>query len=164
MLKRRLLWWLLPAVLAGPSGCASPPAALELIAVAQKGLTQAQDVENQRHQQELDALAGLQKSLDAAFDSDARLAEAGRIHGPGGQPVALSAEWVISARKGYAAARDALADNRTGLEKAHATHLDNLSAARDSLDLAAQLIVLQSDVSQRVKETLLNLQRRFTSP
>lgn len=144
------------------AGCASPPATLELVSVAQKALSDAQAYQAQRHQESMGNLDGLQGGLDAAFDADARLAEAGKIVGSDGAPVGLSSEWVISARKGYAAARDALAGQRQQAQAAHVQQLDNLSAASEALDLAKNLIIQSSSLDAQAKQMLQMIQRKTT--
>ena len=143
------------------AGCGSPPSSLELIGVAQKALTDAAQYQQQRHQEAVANLDSLQGSLDAAFDADARLVESGKLADADGKPVALNAAWVISARKGYAAARDALAQQRQKAEAAHATQLDNLTAANEALDLSRGLIIQSSSISAQAKQMLMDLERRF---
>lgn len=166
--SRKLSVLLLAAALMGlapATGCQPAPATLELIAVTQKALTDAAEAEKENNAELHRRLADSQAALDAAFDADVRLAETGKIAGPASQPVALSAEWVISARKGYAAARDALTEDARRADAVHATRLDNLSAAGEALDMANRLTVLQYSVSERTKELLLTLQRRlFNGP
>ena len=143
------------------AGCGAPPATVELISVAQKALADAAEFQSARHAEHLRQLDGTLAALDAAFDADVELAEAGKITDSTGKPVELSAEWVISARKGYAAGRDALAEQRRRLEAAHATHQDNLVAAAEALGLAKDLIIQHSSLSARAKQLLTSLQRRF---
>ncbi len=142
-------------------GCGAPPATLELIGVAQKALRETSALEKERHAEELRRLESMKAALDAAFDADVKLAEAGRITDAQGRPVRLSAEWVISARKGYAAARDALSEQQQRLQAAQATHLDNLAAAAEALTLARNLILQQASLSGRARQFLMSLQRRF---
>ena len=147
-------------VLSVTVGCGSPPATLELVSVAQKALVDATQYQSDRH---VDALQRLDESLaalDAAFDADVRLIEAGKITDLTGEPVELSADWVISARKGYAAARGAVAEQRRRLEAAHTTHLDNLAAALEALDLAKSLIIQHASLTARAKQFVMSLQRR----
>ncbi len=141
-------------------GCGAPPATLELIAVAQEALSGASEVQSARHADELARLETVKKALDAAFDADAKLAEAGKILDSAGDPVPFTAEWVVSARKGYAVARDALAEQRSRLEAGHRTHLDNLAAAGQALELAKTLILQQSALTGRAREFLAALARR----
>ena len=151
---------LLLAMLAALAGCTSPPATLELVGVAQKALADAQAYQTQRHQEAMGNLESLASSMDAAFDADVRLAAAGGIVGADGKSVALSPEWVISARKGYAAGRDALAAQRQKMESGHAQQLDNLSAAGEALDLAKALIIQSSFLNEQARQILLSLQRK----
>jgi len=94
------------------AGCAAPPATVELVNVARQALADASELADARRADDLARLDELAGALDAGFDADVRLVAAGGLIGPDGQPVGLSPEWVISARKGYAAARGALADQR----------------------------------------------------
>jgi hypothetical protein len=151
---------LLLAMMAGLTGCTSPPATLELVGVAQKALADARTYQAQRHQEAMGNLVSLASSLDAAFDADVRLAAAGGIVSPDGKSVALSPEWVISARKGYAAGRDALASQRQKMDSGHAQQLDNLSAASEALDLAKALIIQSSFLNEQARQILMSLQRK----
>ncbi len=145
------------------AGCRAPPATVELIAVAEKALTGAADFQAAQHADQLRQLDAQMAALDAAFDADARLAEAGKIINPSGEPVKLTADWVVSARKGYAVAASALAQQRCGLEAAHATARDNLAAASEALELARELILEHSSLSGRAKQLLTSMQRRFAN-
>ncbi len=71
---------------------------------------------------------------------------------------------MISARKGYAAARDLLAEQLRSNESAHATRLDNLQAADESLEMATQLIIQQSAIADRVRMQLLEAQKKLLAP
>ena len=141
------------------AGCEAPPATMELIAVARTGLAGAGEAEDQRHEQEQAHLAAQAAALDAAFDADVRLAAAGELTGADGERVALDAEWVISARKGYAAARDLLADEARAAEREHATRADNLRASDEALEMAQELIAERWAVGARVRRTVMNLFR-----
>lgn len=141
-------------------GCSAPPATLELIAVARQGLAHAEAAEAEHHAQAAARLDTRRAALDAAFDADVRLVAAGRIRGEGGAPVELTPDWVISARKGYAAARDALADHARRAEADHAVRLDNLRAADEALDLAADLILRRQNLTARARRLIMNLHRR----
>ncbi len=143
------------------AGCGAPPATVELIAVAQKALKDTSAAAADHHAAALRQLDSQAAALDAAFDADVKLAEAGKIRTAQGQPVRLSAEWVISARKGYAAARDALAGQRSHLESAHAADLDNLAAASEALDLAGRLILQQYALTERTRQIVHSLTRRL---
>jgi len=141
-------------------GCGAPPATLELIAVAQQALSGASEMQYARHADALARLEALKKALDGGFDADAKLAEAGKILDSAGDPIPFTAEWVISARKGYAVARDALAEQRSRLEAEHRTHLDNLTAAEQALELAKTLILQQSALTGRARQFVAALARR----
>lgn len=158
--KRLLAAWAFMAALL--TGCSAPQATLDLITAARKGLAVAQEAEAQQHQQVLGQLRANVGSLDAAFDADVRLVVAGGIESLGGEPVTLSAEWVISARKGYAAARDAIADQMSSAESAHLIRQDNLQASDEALEMASQLIVQHSLFGQRVRQALLNAQQELS--
>jgi len=150
---------LLGGMVAG--GCGAPPATLELIDVARKALSGASAYETDRHADALKRLDAQASALDAAFDADVRLAEAGKITNAAGEPVRLTGAWVISARTGYAAARDAVAEQHRRLQAAHDTHLDNLQAAADALDLASRLILQQYALTAPGRQALEALRRRF---
>ena len=143
------------------AGCSAPTATLDLITVARKGLSMARQAEVE-HQSELaQYLNGQVASLDAAFDADVRLAAAGQLKNPQGNPLTLTPEWVISARKGYAAARDLVGSQTRSADALHATRMDNLRAADEALDMASQLIVQQWQLTDRVRQELINVQRRL---
>ena len=144
------------------AGCSAPSATLDLITVARKGITSAQEAEQANHALLVQRLEAQKSSLDVAFDADVRLAAAGQIKDNAGRPVALTPEWVISARKGYAAARDLTDKQIRSAQTAHATRMDNLRAADESLDMASQLILRQWSVSEKIRQHLINLQRRLT--
>jgi len=148
--------------LVAAGGCGAPPATLDLIDVARKALAGASAYEADRHADALKRLDAQASALDAAFDADVRLAEAGKITSAAGEPVALTGAWVISARKGYAAARDGLAEQRRRFQAAHDMHLDNLQAAGKALDLAGRLILEQYALTASGREALEALRRRFT--
>ncbi len=48
-------------------------------------------------------------------------------------------------------------------QSANAIETDNIDAAADALDLAAQLTVLQWNVGERVKQQFLKLTRSFSN-
>ena len=143
------------------AGCGAPPATMELIAVARQGLADASTLEKSRHTEAVGRLDALKAALDSAFDADARLVEAGKIQDAADKPVPLSAEWVISARRGYAAARDALAQQRRRLEAEHACHLDNLSAADEALEMAGRLILQHYALAGQARQIIHALGRRL---
>ena len=148
-------------VIAALSGCSAPTATLDLITVARKGLGMAGQAELEHQAQLTDQLNAQIASLDAAFDADVRLVAAGQIKDAQGGILTLTPEWVISARKGYAAARDLLAGQMRSAEAVHVTRLDNLQAADEALDMASQLIVQQWAVTERIRQELINMQRRL---
>lgn len=156
-----LAWPLIVAVLAAivPGGCTAAPATLELITVARRALSEAKDTQAAQHAQLIQQMEAQQAALDAAFDADVTLAAAGGITDAQGQPVTFSPQWVISARRGYIAARDALAEQVRATEAAHAVRQDNLTAADEALDMAAHLIVTQWNIAERLKTVLLAAQR-----
>lgn len=151
-------------LLAGVAGGCSPPSAsLELIAVARQGMAAAKQAQQQYHQREADLLASQAAALDAAFDADVRLAAAGQITDAAGRPVPLTADWVISARKGYSAARDAVAGQIRSREASHAVEMDNLSAADEAMEMAARLILEQMSLSARFRQELMQAQERLAA-
>jgi len=151
----------LAAVLA-VGGCAPPAATLELIAVARAGLADAKASQQQSHDARMLQFAQQQAALDAAFDTDVRLAEAGELRDAQGNPVAMDGRWVIGARKGYVAARDAVAQQARSAQAVHATRQDNLAAADEALQMARTLIIEQQGMSIRMRQ-YLNNQRQVTS-
>ncbi len=146
-----------------PVGCSAPTAAVDLISIARKGLASARKVQQQNRDQTLRNYQARITALDGAFDADVRMAEAGQLKDSEGNPVTLTVDWVISARKGYSAARTMLSEQNRRDQTVHATELDNIQTAEDALEMASQLIVLQWNVSERVKQMFLNLQRSFSN-
>ena len=143
------------------AGCSAPSATLDLITVARMGIKSAAEVQTANHAELLRHYDTQAKALDSAFDADVRLVAGGQLADAAGKPVKLTAEWVISARKGYAAASGMIADQKRNAEAAHAVHLDNLNAADEALDMASQLIVQQSSLTQKLKQHLIGIQRRL---
>lgn len=141
------------------AGCSAPAATLDLITVARKALADAQSAQQAQHAEIVRSLEAHCAALDDAFDRDVRLVAAGQIEDASGNAIALSPEWVISARKGYTAAYSLLRDEVQGAKTAHAQRLDNLKAADESLDMASQLIVRQMYVGERIRQGLLSVQR-----
>lgn len=156
---RMLRFFLLVVVLL--TGCNAPTATLELITVARKGINSAVEGEKRQHAEVVRQLEAQMAALDSAFDADVRLVAAGQIKNPEDNPVELSPEWVISARKGYTAARDLLSGQIQSTRTVHAKRLDNLEAADEALEMASQLIVRRWNIAERIKEHVLNVQRRF---
>lgn len=140
-------------------GCAAPPATMDLITVARKGLAMAKEAQASQHAEIVRHLESQSAAMDQAFDADVRLAATGQIKTADGQAVAFSPEWVIAARKGYAAARDTLRRELCDAQTANAARTDNLKAADEALDMASQLIVQQYSISEQVKLQLINVQR-----
>ena len=154
---------LLPLLLlAGLAGCGTPTATVDLVIIGRKGLSSAKTAEEKSHEEILTHLRGRMAALDAAFDADVRLVAAGSLKNADGKPVALDAEWVISARKGYAAARSLLAEQIRAAEAAHATRLDNLRAADEALEMASQLVVRQWSLSEKIKQQLMDFHRSLS--
>ena len=150
------------AVAVCQGGCSAPQAAADLIAFARDGLTGAKQAQDQQHEYLMAGLAGRIAALDAAFDADVRLAEAGGIRSADGEPVALSAEWVISARKGYSAARGAVAEQMRSAQAVHFIRQDNLQAADEALHMAEQLIVDHSLLGRRIRQALDKAREELT--
>lgn len=142
-------------------GCSAPAAALQLIGVARETLAAQRDAQDEMHAERMDGIDSRRAALDAAFDADVRLAAAGGITDAEGNRVRLTPEWIISARKGYAAARDLAAEDAMDAAAAHRTRMDNLRAADEALEMAASLILQQTHVAERIRQHLLTLQRRF---
>jgi len=153
---------LLAALLAAP-GCAAPGATLDLITVARKGLAMSRQAQADRHAEIVRRLQAGIAELDGAFDNDVRLVAAGQIKSPDGQPAGLTPEWVISARKGYSAARDLVAEDIRAAEQAGAADEDNLKAADEALEMASQLVVQQWSIGERLKQQLIDAQRRLVN-
>lgn len=145
------------------AGCGTPTATLDLISVARRGLDDARTAERQRREEMRQRVESQMDALGDAFDTDVRLVSAGEVTGPDGKPVALSAEWVISARKGYAAAGRMLLQQALADQADHLQRLDNLAAADEALLMAAGLIVRRAAVSERVRNVLMDLHGRMTN-
>ena len=139
-------------------GCSAPTATTELIAQGQHGLADARDAQQLTYRRYCASHQTQLRTLDDAFDADVRLVAAGQIAGDDGQPIPLSADWVIAARRGYTLARDMLATQFASETHAHAIQLDNLAAATEALHLANELTVLQWNVSARIKQAFLRNQ------
>ena len=140
-------------------GCSGPAASLQLLTVARQGIEQAQQDQDQRFDELDRAVASQMAGLDAGFDADVRLVATGGLRDATGQPVPLSAEWVVDARRSYTAARDHLATQRADLARAKAVQQDNLRASQEALDLAADLIVQQSALTGPIKLALMHAGR-----
>ena len=149
----------LPAVIAG---CGEPTATLDLLGVARMGIADAERAETAHHAEAMENIRRRVAELDEAFDADVRLVAAGHIRDADGGPIALTPEWVIAARKGYVAARDALGDQSAVRQADHAVRMDNLKAADEALDMAAQLVLQRQALADHVRDALLAAQRRLT--
>lgn len=141
------------------NGCSAPPAALDLIAVGREGLSGAQQADAQQHEQVMANYQAQIAALDAAFDADVRLVEAGGIKTLDGEAVVLSSQWIISARKGYSAARGAIADQMQSAQAVHLVRQDNLRAADEALDMAGELIIDHSLLGQRIRQAMANARK-----
>ncbi len=157
-ISRKYKWVLCAVGLLLAAGCAGPSAAaLELIGVARMGISMASEAQENQHAALIGQYRGHIAALDAAFDNDAKLAEAGQIRTAAGQAVPLTARWVIEARKGYIAARDAMSRQIQASELAHRTNRDNLQAADESLETAAALILQQMRIHESIKNKVLRI-------
>ncbi len=157
------LTFVIVLALAAPLGCAPPSASLELISVARKGLASAKEAQEAAHAQQARQWQLQAAALDAAFDADVKLAAGGQIVDAQGRPLAMTPAWVISARKGYAAARDLVAQQREAAAADHLVRMDNLAAADEALEMATQLVLQQLNVDTRVRQQLLDAQKRLVS-
>jgi len=163
MQKLRRMWMLLLSLLLAGTlvGCSAPTAAMDLIIQARQGLALSRQAHLDQHEQLMRLLGSQKTQLDDAFDNDARLVEAGAITDPQGQPVAMSAEWAISARRGYSAACDAISRQIQQANLAHTQDLDNIQAVDEAMDLAGLLIIQQYSVAQNLKNQLIQAHRRI---
>jgi hypothetical protein len=139
--------------LGASAGCSTDAAAIQLIQTGRDGLHLAQQSQREQHQIIAAYLDSQRSALDAAFDADVRLAAAGQIKRPDGSAVEMTPQWVIDARKGYAAARDALADQARLQQTAHDAAMDNIAAADEALTLAEQLLQARSAAFRRLPVT-----------
>ena len=156
----RFVWvWILLLLVAVflCGGCTAPTATVDLIAVGQAGLASAKESQLQNHDDLVKRYNAQLAALDAAFDSDVKLAAAGGIKDSKGEPIVLTADWVISARRGYTAARNILTQQMQEIQTAHTTQLDNIKAADEALDMAAQLTVMQWNISEQFKQQFMKL-------
>ncbi|MGC9455380.1 MAG: hypothetical protein ACP5HU_11025 [Phycisphaerae bacterium] len=159
-MTERIKLLLLTVFLAASAGC-HQTAAVDLIAVAREGLADARLAEQQHHERYIRQLTRQMQALDDAFDADVRLAAAGQITNADGEPVALTADWVISARKGYTAAREIIAQQMLSADRAHAVRMDNLSAADEALEMACDLLLRQAAIAEPIRRTLLEAHGRW---
>jgi hypothetical protein len=142
-------------------GCRTPTATLDLIAIGRKGLASARKAQQSHQADLLRHHKARLASLDSAFDNDVRLVEAGQLKLPDGEEIKLSADWIISARKGYAMARTIMAEQMRTSQAAGAVEIDNINAADEALEMATQLTVLQWNVGERIKQQFLKLSNNF---
>ncbi len=150
----------LAAVAVLAAGCGSA-ATVDLITIGRAGLADARTAQMENHQEILDALASTADALNSAFDADVRLIESGGIVDPDGEPIALTGDWVISARKGYSVAMAALMANVRNAEAVHAVRMDNIAAADESLEMATQLMLRWSALSADAQGQLLTAQDKL---
>ncbi len=154
---------LLASMAFASTGCGGPDSTLDLLTVAQQGLRLAAEQQIQQHGRIVQHLQSNLTALDSAFDADVKLAAAGQILGAGGEAVLLTADWVISARKGYTAARGMLTGQIHSAEASHAQSLANLQAAEDALQMAAELTVRRWQVAEQIKQHVLQTHRSLTN-
>ena len=120
---------------------------VDLIGVAKKSLASAATAQQQSHDLIVRQYQAQQSALDTAFDADVRLAAAGGLKNAKGEPITLSADWIISARKGYTAARELLAEQIRQEQETHAVELD----------MAKELTILQWNVGEQIKQKFLKM-------
>jgi hypothetical protein len=159
-MNRHVNRWAVAAMLAMVVGCGDP-AALELLTVARQAVAEARsDLAIDRD--EYHARMALQfRMLDSAFDADVRLVGAGGITSAEGTPATLNPEWIISARKGYAVARDATVQQMLVAEANYAIRQDNLLAADEAIDQAGRLMLKWSLLSDDIQRTLIQSQEEL---
>jgi hypothetical protein len=124
------------AIVLMTSGCASwTQTQIDLVTQARKGVATLAQASANRN----DPIAQLAKirrdKLDAAFDEDAR------------NQVELSADWVIDARKAYAAGLDEFAKQQAANEASLAAEKSNLSATDAALQKLQWLQSIQQKFS-----------------
>jgi len=155
---KRLFFGLTVFLMCG--GCATPTATTELISQGLKGLEMARDAREQSYAIETKMYQQQLSALDVAFDSDVRLLATGGLKDKDGKAIELTADWVISSRKGYSAAAAAINTHMIKAQQVYATDLDNITAANEALQLANELVVMQWNVGERFKRQFLQLQQR----
>jgi hypothetical protein len=115
-------------------GCASfTRAQMDLVTQARKGIAMVAQASANRQDASAQLATIRRQRLDAAFDEDAR------------NQAELSADWIIDARKGYAAALDAYAKQRAADEAALAAERSNLAA----VDAALQKLQWMQSIQQK---------------
>lgn len=143
-------------------GCATPTATTELITQGLKGLEMARSAREQSYAIETKMYQQQLAALDAAFDADAKLIASGGLKDKDGKAIEITADWIISARKGYSAAVGAVNNHMIKSQQVYATDLDNITAASEALQYANELVVMQWNVGERFKQQFLQLQQRST--
>jgi len=120
------------------AGCGTPPSVQPLLAVSQRVLleeAQRVDDDTRRDAQRVDQSL---RALEAAFAAD--------LH----ERDALDPPWVLSAVRGYAAAREALVEHRLALAHERQTRAQNLRQAAALTDRAVGLLQRRDTLVQRV--------------
>jgi len=143
-------------------GCTTPTATTELISQGIKGLELARSAREQSYTIETKMYQQQLASLNTAFDADVSLVSAGGLKDKDGKAVEMTAEWIISARKGYSAAVDSINEKMVKAQQVYSTDLDNITAANEALQLANELVVMQWNVAEKFKEQFLKLQQENT--
>jgi len=146
------------------AGCAPPQATISLINQGQAAIAGARADVAAQHGEIVRFLAAQDGALDVAFDADVKLIAAGAIKDKAGNAVPLSADWVISARKGYSAAKSIVSAEIRSAEIAQSIRQDNLAAGVDALDLAKKLIIMQMNLSENMKGWLMSLESKVIKP
>jgi len=129
--------------------------------VARRGLAGARTAERERYEETREAIGRQVGALGRAFDADVRLVAAGRVTDADGNAVALTPEWVISARQGYSVGRDLLEQQVLQHQAAHAVRLDNLAASDEALEMAGDILLRQAAVGEKVRSMLKQIHGRW---
>jgi len=145
------------------AGCSPPAASLDLITVARQGIASAKQSQQEQNQIIIRQFAAQQAALDAAFDADVRMVQSGGLKNASDKPLTLTGDWVISARKGYTAARDIISNQMQETQSVAATRMDNLQASDEALDMASQLIIQQQGFAIKLQQQLINVQRKLSN-
>jgi hypothetical protein len=127
------------------SGCSSYTASQAALAQqARKGVAIWVSREA-AHDEEVRRTYDLKRAaLDSAFDADARQRAAAGAAGAGGSGNALDAEWVIEARRGYAAGLNALAQAQFAALAANEAARRDAAATDAALEKLEWLLSIQS--------------------
>ena len=104
---------------------------LDLVTQARRGIASVAI----RHDESADVAHLRRQQLDGAFDADVRAQQA------------LSADWIIEARKAYAAAIDAYAKQQAAATAAREQDKRNLAAADAALAKLQSLLEMQRQIS-----------------